>query len=123
MSEDRGLASLLGFRYVRADADEAVIEVLPTGEHCNERGAVHGGFLAALLDTTTGWAVHHALGGQVAAPHFHLTVQYLCPAGPGRLLTCVARATKTGRRAAATEAEILQDGVAVARAVASHIVV
>ena len=118
----RSFAHLLGFTYVRDDANEAVIEVMPLPEHCNERGMVHGGFLAALLDTTTGWAIHLALPEGTAAPHFQLTVQYLSPAVPGVTLRCVGRATKPGRRAAATDAEILQDGKVVARAMASHAV-
>jgi len=115
-------ARLLGFTYVRADADEAVVEVMPLPEHCNERGIVHGGFLAALLDATTGWAVHVALPEGTAAPHFQLTVQYLNAAVPGVTLTCVGRATKSGRRMAATDAEIFQDGKMVARGIAGHVV-
>lgn len=118
----RHFAQLLGFNYVRADAHEAVIEVTPLPEHCNERGMVHGGFLAALLDTTTGWAVHVVLPEGTAAPHFQLAVQYLNAAVPGVPLICVGRATKCGRRAAATDAEISQDGKVVARAIASHAV-
>jgi len=89
----RHFAHLLGFTYVRADANEAVVEVMPRPEHCNERGIVHGGFLAALLDTTTGWAVHVVLPEGTAAPHFQLTVQYLNAAVPGVTLTCVGRAS------------------------------
>jgi acyl-CoA thioesterase len=121
-SRPRSFAHLLGFTYVRADANEAVVDVMPQPEHCNERGIVHGGFLAALLDTTTGLAIHHVLPDGTAAPHFQLTVQYLNAAVPGITLTCVGRATKSGRRAAATDAEILQDGRVVARAIASHVV-
>lgn len=118
----RSFAHLLRFTYVRADAHHAVVEVMPLLEHCNERGTVHGGFLAALLDTTTGWAVHVALPEGIAAPHFQLTVQYLNAAVPGVTLTCVGRATKAGRRAAATDAEIVQDGKIIARAIGSHVV-
>jgi uncharacterized protein (TIGR00369 family) len=118
----RSFRDLLGFTYIRADAHEAVVEVMPLPEHCNERGTVHGGFLAALADTATGWAVHVALPEGTAAPHFQLTVQYLTAAVPGSPLTCVGRATKSGRRAAATDAEIFQDGKVVARAIASHLV-
>jgi uncharacterized protein (TIGR00369 family) len=118
----RSFARLLGFTYVCADAHEAVVEVMPLPEHCNERGTVHGGFLAALLDTTTGLAVHVVLPEDTAAPHFQLTVQYLNAAVPGITLRCVGRATKSGRRAAATDAEIFQNGKVVARAIASHVV-
>jgi acyl-coenzyme A thioesterase PaaI-like protein len=66
--------------------------------------------------------VHVVLPEGTAAPHFQLTVQYLNAAAPGITLTCVGRATKSGRRTAATEAEIFQDGKMVARAIASHAV-
>jgi acyl-CoA thioesterase len=88
-AEDRpgSFARLLVFTYVRADAHEAVVEVMPLLEHCNEYGRVHGGFLASLLDTTTGWAVHVVLPEAMAAPHFELTIQYLNAAVPGIMLT------------------------------------
>jgi uncharacterized protein (TIGR00369 family) len=118
----RSFARLLGFTYVHADEHEAVVEVMPLPEHCNERGTVHGGFLASLLDTTTGLAVHKVLPEGTAAPHFQLTVQYLNAAVPGITLTCVGRTTKSGRRAASTDAEVCQDGKVIARAMASHVI-
>jgi uncharacterized protein (TIGR00369 family) len=123
-AEDRqgSFARLLGFTYVRADAHEAVIEVMPLHEHCNERGRVHGGFLASLLDATTGLAVHAVLPEATAAPHFELSIQYLNAAVPGVMLTCVGRTTKSGRRVAATDAEVFQSGKVVARAIGSHVV-
>ncbi len=99
------------------------MEALPCAEHCNERGTVHGGFLAALLDTGTGLAVHSALSEGMAAPHFDLTIQYLRPAVAGTALTCTARTTKAGRRVVASEAEVFQDGRLIARAIGSHAVV
>ncbi|VAZ73313.1 putative enoyl-CoA hydratase echA8 [Mycobacterium persicum] len=119
----RHFAELLGFRYGPSDEQQAVVQAMPTAEHCNERGTVHGGFLAALLDAATGLAVHSALDEQLTAPHFDLTIQYLRPAVPGTLLTCVARTTKAGRRVVASEAEVFQDGKMVARAIGSHAVV
>lgn len=115
-------AEFLGFRYVPSDGLDAVVEALPTAQHCNERGTIHGGFLAALLDTSTGLAVHSALGDGKAAPHFDLTIQYLRPAVAGKLLTCKARTTKSGSRVVASEAEVYQDGKLVARAIGSHAV-
>src|SRR3954467_10137468 len=118
----RSFPRLLGVTYVRAAAHAAVIEVMPLPEHCNERGTVHGGFLASLLDTTTGLAVHKALPEGTPASHFQLAVQYLSAAVPGITLTCVGRTAKSGRRVAATDAEVFQDGKVVARAIASHVI-
>ncbi|MDQ2669056.1 MAG: PaaI family thioesterase, partial [Gemmatimonadota bacterium] len=59
----------LGFRLVRVDEDGAHVEADPAPEHLNGGGIVHGGYLSALLDTTTGWAVHAQVPPGVAAPH------------------------------------------------------
>ena len=113
---------LLGFRLVEATEDGAVIEAMPSAEHANGGGILHGGYLASLLDSTTGWAVHTALPEDQAAPHTHLTVQYLRAGTVGRPLVCTAHCLRAGRRVAAAEAEITQDGVVIARAVTSHAV-
>ncbi len=123
MSDERtqhGPFSLsLGFRPVSADESGAVIEATPGPDHVNGGGIVHGGYLVSLLDSTTGWAVRGALPG-VAAPHTTLTVQYLRAAVLGSDLVCRGRCIRAGRRVAAAEAEITQDGKVVARAISSH---
>ncbi|HEX2894059.1 MAG TPA: PaaI family thioesterase [Marmoricola sp.] len=113
---------LLGFRYVGLDEDEAVVEADPGPEHCNGGGIVHGGFLASLLDTTTGWAVHAKVRPGTAAPHVHLSVQYVRSAVPGATLVCRGRCIMVGGRIGSTEAELTQGGVVVARAVGTHAV-
>ncbi len=115
-------SSLLGFRYISVGADEAVVEADPGPEHCNGGGIVHGGFLASLLDTTTGWAVHARVPDGAAAPHVHLSIQYVRAAVPGVTLVCRGRCVGSGRRIGSTEAEVTQDGVVVARAVGTHAV-
>jgi acyl-CoA thioesterase len=118
----RHFSRLLGFRYVHAEDGEAVVEGDPTEDHCNQHGIVHGGFLAALLDTTTGWAVHTRLPAGTAAPHVHLSIQYVRAATPGTTLVCRGRVISAGRRSGATEAEITQGAAVIARAVGTHAV-
>jgi uncharacterized protein (TIGR00369 family) len=113
---------LLGFRLVEARDGRATMAADPTPEHANGGGVVHGGYLTALLDSATGWAVHSALPDGARAPHIQLTVQYLRMAVPGQPLVCTARAVAAGRRVAAAEAEITQNGDVVARGVTSHAV-
>lgn len=115
-------SALLGFRYVSVSDDEAVVEVDPGPDHCNGGGIVHGGFLASLLDTTTGWAVHARVPVGAAAPHVHLSVQYVKAAVPGATLVCRARCIGVGRRIGSTEAEVIQNGTVIARAIGSHAV-
>ena len=123
--EHRGpgpFSSMLGFRLVDTTDDGAVIEAMPTADHANGGGILHGGYLASLLDSTTGWAVHVSLPGGETAPHMHISVQFLRPGVVGRPLRCSARCIRAGRRIAAAEAEITQDGEVIARAVTSHAV-
>ena len=110
----------LGFRLISADESGARIEADPAPEHVNGGGTIHGGYLAALLDSTTGWAVHAAFPPGVAAPHTTLSVQYIRAATLGTPLVCTARCLRAGRRVAAAEAEITQDGRVIARAMTSH---
>lgn len=116
------LSALLGFRLVRVDADGAVVEGDPAPEHLNGGGIVHGGYLSALLDTTTGWAVHRRVPAGVAAPHVQISVQFVRAALPGSTLVCRGRCVSAGRRIAAAEAEITQGDHVIARAVTSHAV-
>ena len=115
-------SALLGFRYISVDADGAVVEADPGPEHCNGSGIVHGGFIASLLDTTTGWAVHARVPEGVAAPHVQLSVQYVRAAVPGTPLVCRARCLNVGKRIGSTEAELMQGGAIVAKASGTHAV-
>ena len=115
-------STMLGFRLVELTEEGAVMEATPGPDHVNGGGIVHGGYLSSLLDSTTGWAVHSSLPPGTAAPHTHLSVQYLRAAVEGDRLVCTGRCLKAGRRVAGAEAEITRDGVVIARAMTSHAV-
>jgi uncharacterized protein (TIGR00369 family) len=112
----------LGFRVERADEEGALVVAEPGGEHCNGAGIVHGGYLSALLDTTTGWAIHARLPPGVGAPHIQISVQFVRAALPGTELVCRGRCVSAGRRVASAEAEITQSDRIIARAITSHTV-
>lgn len=116
-------AVLLGFRVISADADGAHVEADPGPEHLNGGGIVHGGYLSALLDSTTGWAVHARVPAGVAAPHVQISVQYVRAALAGTTLVCRGRCISVGRRVCSAEAEVTQGDRLVARVVTSHAVV
>ena len=116
-------AAHLGFRILRADEDGAVAEADPGPEHLNGGGIVHGGYLTALLDSATGWAVHAHVPPGVPAPHIQLSVQYVRAAlARVRRWCATAAAVKAGRRILSAEAEITQGDRVIARAVTSHAV-
>ena len=114
---------LLGFRLIHADEEGATVETTPGPEHTNGGGIVHGGYLSALLDTTTGWAVEPQLAVGVGAPHIQNSIQYVRAAFPGKPLTCRGRCIRAGRSIVSAEAEITQDSDLIARVVTSHLVV
>lgn len=115
-------AQLLGFELVHADAEGAEMAALPRAEHCNGGGILHGGYLSALLDSATGWAVHGALAPGQLAPHVHLDVQYLRAGRPDEPLRATARCLRRGRTILAAEAEITQGGRLLAKATSTHAV-
>lgn len=123
--EDRDpgpFSSLLGFRVLEVWEGGVVMEADPQPEHANSKGILHGGYLTSLLDSATGWAVHSALPEDVAAPHVHLSVQYVRAAFPGVPLRATGRVVRAGRTVASAEAEITQEDKVIARAVTSHAV-
>lgn len=113
---------LLGFELVETLEDGVVLAGTPGPDHLNGGGIVHGGYLTALLDSASGWAVHVAMETQGAAPHTHLSVQFLRMAVAGEPLRCEARCVRVGRNVAHAEAEVHQRGRVVARAVSTHAV-
>lgn len=121
---DRGpFSAHLGFRVVRADADGAVVEADPQPEHLNGGGILHGGYLSALLDSATGWAVHGAGPEGMVAPHVTLTTQFLKAGVADRPLVATATCTSVGRRICTTQGEVTQDGRVIARATGTHAVI
>ena len=113
----------LGFRVVRADAEGAVVEADPQPEHLNGGAILHGGYLSALLDSATGWAVHGAGPEGMVAPHVTLTTQVLKAGVAGRPLVATATCTSLGRRICTTQGEVTQDGRVIARATGTHAVI
>ena len=112
----------LGFRLVECDTEYVVLAGTPGPEHCNSGGIVRGGYLAALLDSATGWAVHANVDAGVAVPHLQLAVQYLRAAVPGEQVECHARCVTSGRRVFTAEAHVTQAGRLIAKASTTHLV-
>ena len=91
--------------------------LLDAGEdHLNQRGTVHGGVLASMIDVAMGTAVSSA-GGESPVT-VSLTVTYLEPGRPGRL-EARARVRKRGKRLIVVEAEVVQDEDVVADGLAT----
>ncbi|NEK56970.1 PaaI family thioesterase [Geodermatophilus sabuli] len=113
-----GFAERLGAEVAGADDGGARIEFTVTEEHLNPAGTLHGGVLATLVDTAMGQAVRSTTDeGEVPATS-QLTVTYLRPGRPGRLVV-TARVRTRGEHLTVCEAEVEQDGRALAHALAT----
>ena len=89
-----------------------------TDEHLNPAGTLHGGVLATLVDTAMGMAVRTTTDeGEVPATS-QLTVTYLRPGKPGSL-EVTARLRTRGEHLTVCEADVEQEGKALAHAVAT----
>ena len=113
-----GYAERLGAAVTGTEDGGARIEFEVREEHLNPAGTLHGGVLATLVDTAMGEAVRTTTGeGEVPATS-QLTVTYLRPGTPGPLSVSAAVRTR-GEHLTVCEADVEQEGRALAHAVAT----
>ncbi len=116
-----GFIALVGAGKPETDDGSARLVVEVDGRHLNPAGAVHGGMLATLVDTTMGAAVRSAVEEEVPATS-QLTVTYLRPGKPGQLLV-TAKVGKRGESLVVCEADVEQDGKTLVHALATFALV
>jgi uncharacterized protein (TIGR00369 family) len=113
-----GFADRLGIRVDDTDDGGARLAFEVTDEHLNPAGTLHGGVIATLVDTAMGRAVRTVTDEDDVPATSQLTVTYLRPGTPGELTVSAAVRTR-GEHLTVCEAEVEQDGKAVAHAVAT----
>lgn len=103
----RGIGHKLGFGVSVVEKGRVVFEATPGEDSYNPLGTVHGGYLATLLDSALGCAIHSSLKAGLAYTTLELKVNYLramtAATGP---IKAEGRVIQTGRRAAFAEGEI-----------------
>jgi len=103
-----GLPTTLDFNHREIAADRIVIGGAPDERHYNPIGSVHGGYLASLLDSAVGLAVHARLPAGKGYTTLELKVSYhravTKRTGPIRAEGVVVQ---LGRRAAFAEGRIV----------------
>ena len=87
--------------------------------HCNSRGFVHGGVIAALADNAMGLSCGKSLPSAEGLVTISLNVDYAGTARTGQWLQIEPRVLRTGRSMAFADAVIAADGQIVARASAT----
>ena len=119
MSAVPGFMELLGLTIERADAEEACVRMDVPDALMSPFGAVHGGFIAALLDTSFGIALHRRLDAADRIATHSLSVTYVAFSRE-QLLVCRARVVSLRKAIAIVEGEVTtNDGALVAKALAT----
>ena len=118
---DSGFIGLIGASTPDANDGKAQLVVEADDRHLNPAGAVHGGLLATLVDTTMGSAVKSAVDDEAPATS-QLTLTYLRPGKPGRLEVS-ARVGKRGDSLTICEADVRQDDKTLVHALATFALV
>ena len=103
----RGIGHQLGFELTEVEEGRVVFAATPTETSYNPLGSVHGGYIATLLDSALGCAVHTTLKPRLGYTTLELKINYLRPltAATGRI-EAEGRVVQTGRRAAFAEGKV-----------------
>lgn len=87
--------------------------------HCNSRGLLHGGVIAALADNAMGLSCGTSIRSAQGLLTVSLTVDYAGSAKLGQWVQIEPRVLKTGKSMGFADALVTADGAVVARASAT----
>jgi len=114
-------SKLLGWHLIDARPEQGWVRIGFDGrkDFCNPAGFVQGGILSAMLDDTMGPAVFVMTDGRLYTATITMTVNFLAPAKPGRIIG-EATVTQLGRTIAFVEGRLMSDdGTVLATATTS----
>lgn len=118
-----GYAELIGYELVEKARDFARLRLLVGPQHLNRMQVPHGGVLATLLDSATGFAVAFADGPDkvLRAVTVAMNVQFIGQARLGETLTGIGRRVGGGRTIAFAGGEVFNEaGALVAKCDATY---
>lgn len=105
--------------YVRRSAESIALGCWIAAAHCNGRGFLHGGVIAALADNAMGLTCVVNAPEARSALTVSLNVDYVDVGQIGQWLEVSPRLIKAGRSLLFADALITADGATIARAAAS----
>src|SRR5712664_3874713 len=114
-------SKLLGWHLLDARPAQGWVRIGFDGkaEFCNPAGFVQGGILSAMLDDTMGPAVFVMTEGKLYTATITITVNFLAPAKPGKIIG-EADVTQLGKTIAFVEGRLMsEDGTVLATATTS----
>ena len=104
MKKSRAIA-MLGFALEAVGEGRAVLRLDTHSRHKQLNNVVHGGILAAMVDTASAIAAYTTVPAGVALATVELKINYL-EGVPGGRIKAEARVLRTGRNFVVTECEI-----------------
>lgn len=114
-------SKLLGWHLIDARPEEGWVRIGFDGkkDFCNPAGFVQGGILSAMLDDTMGPAVFAMTEGKLYTATITMTVNFLAPAKPGKIVG-EATVIQLGKTIAFVEGRLIsEDGRVLATATTS----
>jgi uncharacterized protein (TIGR00369 family) len=106
--KDVPFAQLLGIELVAATHGSATLRLEIRSNLKQNHGLLHGGAIAALIDTATAFAIVSQLKSPEKFTTVDLSISYLRPVTEGAA-TCQARLVRAGRRLLTISAEVHDD--------------
>jgi uncharacterized protein (TIGR00369 family) len=113
-----GYSQLIDYRLQQGDKGYAEVALTVGPQHLNRLGVMHGGVMATLIDTATGFAVAFAESPERMKPAVTLTLntQFLGQTQLGDQLVAIGRHIGGGKTIAYATAEVRRpDGTVVGR--------
>lgn len=93
------MARALGYDIVLAEEGRVVITAIPSADHLNPNGTVHGGVAATLLDSAMGLAIRTKLPKGIGSATLEFKISFLRPVTPElRLIRAEGKVVMAGRR-------------------------
>jgi uncharacterized protein (TIGR00369 family) len=118
--EKVAFAKFLGLELCELNSGDVTVCLDVRDEVRQNRGVVHGGAIASLIDTASAFVILTAIDEDERVTTTDLTIHYLRPVMAGRMLAR-ARIVRAGRRRFVVNVEVENDGEMAATAVTGYV--
>ena len=111
----------LGIELVKLERGEAVLRITARDDLSRNRGVMHGGVTASLIDTAAAFVIMSVLSPEQSTTTIDLTIHYLSPIRSGHA-TAHARIIRNGRRIMIAAVDVIDETeILVATALTTYI--
>ena len=102
------IARTLGYDVAEAEKGRVLVTLVPTAEHLNPAGTVHGGLTATLLDSCMGLAIQSTLDKEVSQTTLEFKISLVRPITPETgEIRAEGKVLNSGRRIGTAEGRVV----------------